>query len=223
MTVPLSSSDPCEGTVPTSVDLPAGSIDPVSVTVTGGDDGIDDGDTAYSILTGDPTSDDPDYDALDADDVENVSVTNQDDGMSGTAASFRVHACGGVFADRTVHAAAFAAEAADVAEWVSVSEPVESGDVLELDPAAPGAYRLSRIACSSLVAGVAASSPGVVLGLEVTAGERGLLALVGIVPVKVTDEGGPIRGRRPSGLILGARSRDALGRHRGTYADRQGT
>ena len=35
-------------------------------------------------------------------------------------------------------------------------------------------------------------SPGVVLGMDVSAGERTLLALVGVVLAKVTDEGGPI-------------------------------
>jgi len=75
---------------------------------------------------------------------------------------------------------------------VPVSEPVEAGDVLALDPDHPGAYRLSRTACSPLVAGVVASPPGVLLGVDVLTGAQALLALVGIVPTKVTDEGGPI-------------------------------
>jgi len=109
-----------------------------------------------------------------------------------TPAVFRVDPAGGVFADGTFTATVFEAVSADVAEWVLVSGPVEAGDVLELDPAAPGAYRRSRTAYSSLVAGAVASAPGVVLGGDATAGQRALLALVGIVPVKATDEGGPI-------------------------------
>jgi PKD repeat protein len=65
--------------VPASVTLPAGSTTPVTVTVTGVDDDIVDGDIGYIIITGDPTSTDLDYDALGAADVADISVTNQDD------------------------------------------------------------------------------------------------------------------------------------------------
>jgi len=44
-----------------------------------------------------------------------------------------------------------------------------------------------------LVAGVASTDPGVILGIGTNAIEQTLLALTGIVPVKVTNEGGPIR------------------------------
>ena len=116
-----------------------------------------------------------------------------------TSAAFRVDTSGRVFADQTVHAAAFVTGAADVAEWIRVSEPVEPGDVLTLDPSAPATYRLCRVACSSLVAGVVSTRPGVVLGVDATAGDRARLALVGIVPVKVTDEGGTIQ---PGDLLV---------------------
>ena len=116
-----------------------------------------------------------------------------------TAAAFRVDASGNVLADGTFTAPLFVTNLADVAEWVTVSEPVEAGDVLALDPSNPGAYRRSQRANSSYVAGVVASNPGVVLGMDVSRGERALLALVGIVPVKVTDEGGPIE---PGDLLV---------------------
>ena len=116
-----------------------------------------------------------------------------------TQAVFRVDERGRVFADGTVRAAVFASGFADIAEWVTVSEPVEAGDVLELDPTAFATYRLSRTDCSSLVAGVVSTQPAVVLGSAVTDHSsritdhsEALLALTGIVPVKVTDEGGPI-------------------------------
>ena len=84
VTVPLSSSNMDEGTVPASVVLPAGSTSAVTVTVTGVDDDIDDGDIGYTIVTGDPVSQgDADYEALGADDVADVSVTNQDDDTAG--------------------------------------------------------------------------------------------------------------------------------------------
>ena len=84
------------------------------------------------------------------------------------------------------------AGSADVAEWVCVSEPVEPGDVLEHDPARLSCYRLSLNPFSLLVAGVVSTEPGVVLGTDLRALNQELLALTGIVPVKVTNEGGPI-------------------------------
>jgi hypothetical protein len=83
VTVPLSSSDTSEGTVLASVVLPSGSSDPVTITVTGVDDDVDDDDVAYTIVTGDPTSADSDYNALGAGDVDDVSVTNADDDTAG--------------------------------------------------------------------------------------------------------------------------------------------
>jgi hypothetical protein len=118
-----------------------------------------------------------------------------------TDAVFRVERWqGDVFADQNIYGQGIATGQADVAEWVPVSEPVEAGDVLELDPLNPGFYRKARAACSTLVAGVVSSDPGVMLGtdpvqgstLEKPDGEQALLALIGIVPVKVTDAGGPI-------------------------------
>ena len=117
-----------------------------------------------------------------------------------TGAVFRVSELGNVFLDADLYGASVATGQADVAEWVPVSEPVEPGDVLELDPANPGSYRKARAACSTLVAGVVSSDPGVMLGsnpvlgstLEKPDGEYAILALIGIVPVKVTDAGGPI-------------------------------
>jgi len=115
-----------------------------------------------------------------------------------TAATFRVED-GFVFSDGTVRAASFQAGAADVAEWVQVTEPVEPGDVVRLDPSAPGAYRLAIGPCADRVAGVISTEPGVLLGTSLHRGERALLALVGIVPVKATSEGGPIE---PGDLLV---------------------
>jgi len=82
---------------------------------------------------------------------------------------------------------------------VLVSEPVEPGDVLEIDPENPGHYRKARGPCSSSVAGVVSTGPGFVLGHGEDTEGKALLALIGIVPVKVTDEGGPIR---PGDLLV---------------------
>ncbi|MEN6368522.1 MAG: S8 family serine peptidase [Thermotogota bacterium] len=128
--------------------------------------------------------------------------------LSPAEAIFRVDAEGNTYADGAFYGSQFHIGSADVAEWVSVSEGVGPGDVLELDPANPGCYRKSSGACSALVAGVVSTVPGVVLAaesgdssivVESGASSGALLALVGVVPVKVTDEGGPIR---PGDLLV---------------------
>jgi hypothetical protein len=116
-----------------------------------------------------------------------------------TPAVFRVTQEGDVRADGAFYGQSFKTGSADVAEWVPVSEPVEPGDVLELDPTSPGQYRRASSMCSTLVAGVVSTEPGVVLGTGEDVGGKALLALLGIVPVKVTDEGGPIQ---PGDLLV---------------------
>ena len=80
-----------------------------------------------------------------------------------------------------------------------MSEPAEAGDVLELDVTHAGSYRLSRGPCSHAVAGVVSTEPGVVLGGSGSVEGTVLLALLGIVRVKVTNEGGPIQ---PGDLLV---------------------
>ncbi len=103
VTIPLSSSMVTEGTVsPSSVTFTTGNWNvEQTVTVTGVDDGLADGDRAYSIITGAATSTDTNYNGLNAADV---SLTNQDKGVpdivtvetsittseTGTTASFQV-------------------------------------------------------------------------------------------------------------------------------------
>ncbi len=108
---------------------------------------------------------------------------------------FRVErATGDVFA-----MGSFMGGGADLAERINVSEPVEPGDVVELDPRRPTYYRKAR-GTSDLIAGVITTSPGFTLGnnpeeMEQTgeqASGRPMLALMGRVPVKVTTENGPI-------------------------------
>ncbi len=111
---------------------------------------------------------------------------------SDTAAEFRVSDSGDVFADAGLFGTSYAAGSADIAEWVAVSESVGPGDVLELDPAQPGSYRRAGDPCSGLVAGVVSSQPGVVLGVTGAVDDKALMALAGIVAVRVTSEGGPI-------------------------------
>jgi len=133
--------------------------------------------------------------------------------MGDIAPVFRVTASGEVRADGAFYGAGFHTGSADVAEWVPVSEPVEPGDVLEFDPERAGYYRKTRSPCSTLVGGVVSTAPGFVLGSQVLGSDTGLttddsrlvtddsalLALLGIVAVKVTDEGGSIR---PGDLLV---------------------
>ena len=104
---------------------------------------------------------------------------------------FRVErSTGDVFADGS-----FIPGGADLAERIQVSEPVEPGDVVELDPNRPEHYRKAR-GSSQLVAGVITTDPGFTLGNspdEKQSDIRPMLALMGRVPVKATAENGPIR------------------------------
>ncbi|MCP4702732.1 MAG: PKD domain-containing protein, partial [Gammaproteobacteria bacterium] len=76
VTLPLSSSKPGEGTVsPASLTFTAGNWNIAqTVTVTGVNDNMDDGDMVYTIVTGNPNSDDSNYNR--AVNPADVSVTN---------------------------------------------------------------------------------------------------------------------------------------------------
>ena len=82
VSIDLSSSDAGEGAVSsaTLVFTAANWDTPQTVTVTGVDDDIDDGDVSYTIITAPAVSADGAYSGLDADDV---SVSNQDDDTAG--------------------------------------------------------------------------------------------------------------------------------------------
>jgi hypothetical protein len=80
--IPVASSDATEGTVSTaSLAFTAANWNvPQTVTVTGVDDLVDDGDIAYSITLGTPASADPIYSLIDPADV---AVVNADDDAAG--------------------------------------------------------------------------------------------------------------------------------------------
>ena len=95
VTVDLSSSDWTEGTVsPASPTFTTLNWDtPQTVTVTGVDDVDVDGNVAYTIVTGDAVSADPDYAGMA---VADVSVTNlDDDGMAVISVSSIIYATAG--------------------------------------------------------------------------------------------------------------------------------
>jgi gliding motility-associated-like protein len=82
----VSSDDPIEGSIlPVSVTFTSGDWDtPQTLTVTGENDDIDDGDQTFNILTASAVSGDGNYDGFDADDV---SVINEDDDIAGIIVS----------------------------------------------------------------------------------------------------------------------------------------
>jgi hypothetical protein len=100
-----------------------------------------------------------------------------------------------------VSASSYQAAHSQVGESIELSETAESGDVVEIDPAAPGIFRLARMANSPAVAGVLVQSPGVALGADETASVERLcfLALTGRVSVKVSIENGNIH---PGDLLV---------------------
>jgi subtilisin family serine protease len=57
---------------------------------------------------------------------------------------------------------------ADVAEFISASEALQAGDLVEFDPHHPKHYRRTREPYSALVAGVISTRPGLVLGLRLS-------------------------------------------------------
>jgi len=141
----------------------------------------------------------------------------------GLDVEFRVDGDGAVFAD-----GAFVSPAADFAEMLRVASgarSVEPGDVLVIDTSEARSVALSTRAHSTLVAGVCSTRPGFVGserawdlpadpasgaapgGEPLTADRAGMaaqheevpVALVGIVPCKVTAANGPIR---PGDLLV---------------------
>jgi hypothetical protein len=111
-----------------------------------------------------------------------------------------------VFADGTKQTTAFnpALCGGDYAESVDVTGKRASftpGDVLVIDPGHPGKFLKSAQPYSTLVAGVYSTKPGTVGRRQSTpkSPDEVPMALVGIVPVKVTAENGPIK---PGDLLV---------------------
>lgn len=103
------------------------------------------------------------------------------------------------FADGTVQSTAYTgvtcggdfAESVDVTEKRSLYEP---GDVMVIDPKAPGKFLKSADPYSTLVSGIYSTKPGVVGRRQTTvkSSDEVPMAMIGIVPTKVTTENGPI-------------------------------
>lgn len=110
---------------------------------------------------------------------------------------FRVNNSGNVYAEGT-----FNPGGADFAEMLPGAPGLEAGDVLVI--AADGTLAQSSQPRDQLVAGIYSTKPGFVGGnggasAEADTGTKVPLAVVGVVPVKVTDESGPIT---PGSLLV---------------------
>lgn len=122
------------------------------------------------------------------------------DPIAPTDPKFRVEKTGTVRADGAYYSGTggFHTGYADVAERINVSEWVEPGNVVEIDPEHPGFFRKSSTPYSTKVAGIISTSPGVILGnsFDETTDDwednRPVLAVTGRVPCKVSAENGPI-------------------------------
>lgn len=112
------------------------------------------------------------------------------------------------FADGTVQATAWngVLHAGDYAEAVDVTgdrSEYDPGDVISLDPAHPGRFIKAAQPYSRLVTGVYSTKPALV-GRRATTprideSAEIPMAMIGIVPIKVTDENGPIE---PGDLLV---------------------
>jgi hypothetical protein len=106
------------------------------------------------------------------------------------------------FPDGTVQTTAFSTTlcGGDYAESVDVTGSrtnYEPGDVLVIDPNSPGKFLKANEAYSTLVAGIYSTKPGTVGRRQTTDAKTSTtevpMAMVGIVPTKVTAENGPIK------------------------------
>jgi hypothetical protein len=105
-----------------------------------------------------------------------------------------------MFQDGTVQSTAYTGvtSGGDYAESVNVGgerSGYEPGDVLVIDPTVPGKFLESNSSYSTLVAGIYSTKPGTVGRRQSNApsADEVPMALVGIVPVKVSSENGSIR------------------------------
>lgn len=116
-------------------------------------------------------------------------------GSSISDLEFYVSNTGDVYADGTFHT-----PAADFAEMLPAQEGLEPGDVLVIG--ADGKLALCTTAYATSVAGVYSTQPGFVGGMpEVGVTNEIPLAILGIVPVKVSAENGAIQ---PGDLLVTA-------------------
>jgi len=93
-----------------------------------------------------------------------------------------------------IRARSFQPSASGLASLFDVSEPVEPGDVLAMDPERPGRLHLAAAMADPTVVGVVADSPGILLGATGSDDHtyRVAVALSGVAACKVDASFGPV-------------------------------
>jgi hypothetical protein len=127
--------------------------------------------------------------------VVNANGGNLYLGMTNGTHKFRVDTSGDVYGTK------YLTSGADFAESVAVRgkrSGYEPGDLLAIDPGGVRRLTLARTPYSTLVAGIYSTKPGMLASPHAVDDELGSagevpLAVMGIVPCKVTAENGPIR------------------------------
>jgi hypothetical protein len=129
VTIPLSSSNTTEATVPASITIqPANWNNPDAnvVTVTGVDDVVADGAVAVTIITGDVTSADSFFDAVTASDVDDVTIYNQNNDPPGVAVTIADNTSGEDGSTAKVRFALLSAPSGNVVIPISLSDTGEA-------------------------------------------------------------------------------------------------
>jgi hypothetical protein len=111
----------------------------------------------------------------------------QNDPGPGGVRQMRLDGAGNLFVRGTVNPGG-----ADFAEMLAAEDGLEAGDVLVIGP--DGRLTRSTMPYQDSLAGIYSTKPGLVGGAADGDGtaDKAPLAVAGVVPVKVTDEGGPI-------------------------------
>ncbi len=121
-----------------------------------------------------------------------ISLRANNNPVFSVAANGDVHARGNYFGASAVLGTS--TNPGDLAERVDVAvdDTVEPGDVMIIDQNAPDTYRRSGSAYEQAVAGIISSNPTIVVGNGKT-DYTAIMAMVGRVPVKVSNENGNIQ------------------------------
>jgi hypothetical protein len=121
-----------------------------------------------------------------------LSLRSNNNPTFSVSANGDVHALGNMYAASAILGTS--TNPGDLAERVDINpnETVEAGDVMMVDPASPDRYQKSNQAYEPTVAGVISTNPTIVVGNGKT-DQTAPLAMVGRVPVKYSEENGPIQ------------------------------
>ncbi|MGE0159717.1 MAG: Ig-like domain-containing protein [Gemmatimonadales bacterium] len=149
VTVGITSSDPTEGTVSTGLlTFTTGTWGtPQTVTVTGQNDDVDDGDVAYTIVTAPATSTDTRYNGVNGSDVSITNIDNDQAGIVVSPASGPTTEAGGT---ATFTVALTSEPTANVTIGVSSSDLTEgvvsspAGGTLTFTPSGAGAWNVAQ-------------------------------------------------------------------------------